>query len=498
MENSNILLLITPIPLLSIIIWIILLVLAMYLARKPFHRCMASFSRIIYNAMRMAAISVQQAGRKIEDRNREVLLAAGLEMAERNVEREFERISNAIQRDLSGYPKLQRNLSENLKELEEDYKKCDQIPHSLPDWAKVIDAIAKIKPSGDRVVVNMLDEIHGTLKKQHKAVAERHRKDVHARHGILGRMLPVWHKLHITIDSLEKGIKGLTQRSKKIDHYMESYEKIQSQVDMPERQLASSSLSQFFISSLVLAVAGVGAIINFNLVALPMSEMVGGASYIGELKTSDVAGMFIVCMEIVVGIFLMDALRITRLFTIIGSMDDRKRKIICWVLFMFLTLLAGVESALAFYRDRLASDMEVLRQSLAGIDTINMPASRIPMIGQMIMGFILPFILTFVAIPFESFLCSSRTLLGILTVWTLRFLTLTLRMAGNISFYIGRLIVNIYDLIIFPGLWIESSVLQKLRNNNESGVSALSDERDQEQIQTSLAEEPVICKKKIK
>ena len=48
-------------------------------------------------------------------------------------------------------------------------------------------------------------------------------------------------------------------------------------------QLApSSSLTQFFIAGLALAIAVGGAVINFNLIALPMSEMVGGGSYIGE------------------------------------------------------------------------------------------------------------------------------------------------------------------------------------------------------------------------
>jgi hypothetical protein len=248
---------------------------------------------------------------------------------------------------------------------------------------------------------------------------------------------------------------------------MDNFEKIRNQDDIAERQLSSSSLTQFFISGLVLAVAVIGAIINFNLVALPMSEMVGGASYIGIFKTSDVAGMFIVCLEIVVGVFLMDALRITRLFSIIGSMEDRKRKMIFWILLGMLTILAMVESSLAFMRDQIAADMEMLRQSLAGVETTGLAASNIPTIGQMVMGFILPFILTFVAIPFESFVSSSRTVIGVLTSWLLRAIAFALRLLGNLGYYMTRMVVNFYDLIIFPALWLENVVFRALSKDKE-------------------------------
>lgn len=461
MENSNILLSLTPSPFFSVVIWIVLILSAAYFARKPFHRSISSFSRILYSACRLAAASVKLAEGRLRSRNRQVLLSSGLELAERKVEREFDRINLAVQRDLEGYPQLKRKMNEDLQSLEEDYEKSLEIPQALPDWVRVIDAISNIRPVGDRVVVNILEEIHKTISEQHKAAADRHRRNVSERHEILNRMLPVWRGLHKTLVGMDRNIVSLKRRSKKIDRCMDEYEKIRTNTEMAERQLSSSSLTQFFISGLVLAVAAVGAMINFNLVALPMSEMVGGASYIGGFKTSDVAGMFIVCLEIVVGIFLMDSLRITRLFSIIGSLEDNQRKIIFWILLTMLTVLAGVESSLAFMRDRIAADLEALRQSLAGVEATAVASSSIPTIGQMIMGFILPFILTFVAIPFESFVSSSRTVLGVVGAWFLQVLAFVLRLLGNIGFYLGRLVVNLYDLIVFPGLWLEGLIARK-------------------------------------
>jgi hypothetical protein len=80
----------------------------------------------------------------------------------------------------------------------------------------------------------------------------------------------------------------------------------------------------------------------------------------------------------------------------------------------------------------------------------------------MILGFILPFILTTVAMPFETFISSSRTVLGMAGAWALRILVFLLRLAGSLGYYLGRLVVNVYDLVIFPALWLEALILKKI------------------------------------
>jgi len=194
------------------------------------------------------------------------------------------------------------------------------------------------------------------------------------------------------------------------------------------------------------------------LIALPMSEMVGGGSYIGQFKTSNVAALVIILVEVAMGLYLMESLRITKLFPVIGSMDDKMRRKMIWVTFSILLILASVESALAFMRDRIAADMQALRQSLAGVEEVQSVNSWIPTVGQMVMGFILPFALTFVAIPLESFVNSSRTVMGMVMVGLLRATAFLLRLVGNISKHLGELLVNLYDILIFPPLWLEKLI----------------------------------------
>ena len=467
---------ITSSPALSILIWIILILLALYFARRPFHRAVMSFSKIIYNAMRFTAASVLLAEKRLVKRNQEVIMAAGQENAERMVEREFDRIGAAVTRDLEGYPNVHRQLSEMITKLDEDFTSSADVPPSLPNWMPIIESIAKIKHTGDSMVANMLAEINRSLTDQHKKAIEDYRNSTASRHSILSKMMPFWRKIEKSLDRIARSITSIKKRSKTVDHYMDEYEKIRAGSDKAARALSTSAMTQFAIAALVLMIAIGGAVINFNLIALPMSEMVGGASYIGPFKTSDVAGLVIILVELTMGLFLMESLRITRLFPIIGAMDDKMRHRMIIITLTLLAILAGVESALAFMRDRIAHDMEALRQTLAGAEQAGLTTSIIPTVGQMVMGFILPFALAFVAIPLEMFVSSSRTVLGALMAWLLRMFAFLLRLLGHMGFYAGRFIVNVYDLAIFPTIWLEGIILGSKGKTTDIPEAQLSED----------------------
>ncbi|NIQ97121.1 MAG: hypothetical protein GWN87_25275, partial [Desulfuromonadales bacterium] len=181
-----------------------------------------------------------------------------------------------------------------------------------------IEAVAQV-PNTDGGVAEILGEINKTLDKHHKLSMDEYRKASQERHALLNKMMPFWRKLGETLEQVGKTITGLFERSELITAKMDEYEQIRAGEDQAERRLSSSSLTQFFISGLVMLIAIGGAIINFNLIALPMSEMVGGGSYIGNFKTSNVAALVIILVEISMGLFLMESLRITHLFPVIGQ-----------------------------------------------------------------------------------------------------------------------------------------------------------------------------------
>ncbi len=462
MSLTKLLIILPGSPVLSMFIWISVMVVLLYLARTPAHRAIYSLSRVIHNGFRLAARSVLLAEKKLVQRNKEVLLTAGMESLERLIEREFQRVDAVVKRDLSGYPTLHRALADQTTRIDEDYRESSESPPPPPGWVNAVEAVANIPSQGDGTVAGILDELHKTAVSQYKSSMEEYRQAVAARHAFLNKMMPYWRRLAQTLEHVGKTITGLHERARVIDNRMAEYEEIRGQTDKAARMLTASSLTQFFISGIVLLIAVGGAVINFNLIALPMSEMVGGGSYIGDFKTANVAALVIILVEVAMGLYLMESLRITRLFPIIGQMDDKMRTRMIWITFSILLILASVEAALAFMRDQIAADMQALRQSLVAAESAAVAVNNwIPTVGQMVMGFVLPFALTFVAIPLESFIHSSRALLGVIGAAILRGLAFLLRLIGNIGRYLGELMVNIYDLFIFPPLWMENLIRDK-------------------------------------
>jgi hypothetical protein len=450
---------------LSIVIWIALILLALFLARKPFHRAIEALSRIFYNAMRLAAQSVILAERRLILRNREVLIAAGLERTERIVERQFDRISAAVARDLDSYPHLHRQLAELATRLDEDYQRNAEVPPELPNWLPIIESIAKIEHRGDSLVANTLTDINRTMAEQHRGAMQGYRNSGSARHAILNQMRPLWRKVQKTLDDISTSIANLNERARILDRHMDDYQQIRARADKAVRELYASSLRQFFVSGLLLLVALGGLLMNLNLIALPLSHMIEPSSTIGPYLTSDVFAWVLMSIELTMGLFLMESLRITSLFPFIGSIDDKMRLRILAVTLTILGVLAGLNAALAFLQDRMSQNAELLRQTLSNMPPAAPGTDWIATIGQMVLGFLLPFALAFTAIPLESFSSAARSVLGGIAAWLLRLLALGLRMAGNLAYYTGRLVVNLFDLTIFPAIWLEEIFLSKKRTS---------------------------------
>ena len=455
MSGKELLMIWSQQPVLSFIIWFIVTILLLYLARTPAHRLIRSATMVIRGMFRIGARSIRHAEKRLAERNREVLLATGQEATEHLLEREFQRVNTVVARDLGAYPNLHRQLSEQITRIDEDYQQAIDVPPEAPGWTKAVEAVARLRNDDSGMVGKILGDIHTTVKKSQQHALNEYRQASAKRHGLLKKMMPTWRRMSKTLAAVNNSIQGLDERSRVIDEQMTRYEQIRNSLPQAERALSSSSLTQFFIAGVVLTIAMIGGVINFYLIALPMSEMVGGNSMLGPFRTSSIAALVIIMLEIAMGLFLMESLRITRMFPIIGSMDDQMRRRMTWITLTLLTILACVESSLAFMRDLLAADREALRQTLSGIQAANPEFRWIPSMGQMIMGFVLPFALTFVAIPLESFIHASRTVMGIVMIGLLRALATTLRFLGNMSYHLGSALINSYDLLIFIPLRLE-------------------------------------------
>jgi hypothetical protein len=446
----------TPWPVFSALILLTLLVTAMYLARGTAHQAIHALFSALSRGFRLASHGVAHGEARLAARNRDVLLAAGREAKERIIEREFVRVGDTVRKDLANYPDMHRRLSEAIIRIEEDQEKAVEVPPEAPGWARAVEAVAKLDAKNEGA--NILSDIHKSMVKAHGEAMDDYRKASAERHSLLRRMMPDWRLIQETLGRVNTSVESVLARSLTIDRHMEEYDAIVRGEDRAVTVLSSSSVVYFFVSALVLAVATAGAAINFSLISRPMAEMVGGTSFIGSFRTADIAALVIIMVEISMGLFLMESLRITRLFPVISALSDKMRVRMIFITFTILLLMASVEAGLAYMREVLLQD-ELATSSLLRGDAVAAainPHLWITTAAQMGMGFILPFALVFVAIPLETFVHSLRTVLGLAAIGVLRVLALLLRVLGNGARHLGTLGQQVYDLVLFVPLWIET------------------------------------------
>ena len=449
---------ITAHPGLSLLIWCIVLLLALYLARHYVHQFIRSICRGIYSAMRLAAAEVKGAEKRLARRNREVLLARGMKRIERTIERELYQMNAAVVKNTRSYAALHQRISETITRIADDHRDSMDVPPALPNWKPIIEAIAKIEHPGEAQVTEMLSEIHRLLQQQHSTAVQDHRSATKVRHGLLDKMLPRWTQAENMLGRVEHSMSALAGRAEKIDATISDYKQKQADADSAARVFSASALTEFATSALFLAVVAAGALINFDLIALPLSEITGGGTTIGPFKTAAVVAAVITLVQLSLGLLLMESLRITRLFPVIGSLEKRLLRRITWFTLTLLVVFAGVESSLALLREHMLLDMAALKQTLAGVELSAVPRSVVPVAAQMVMGFILPFWIALGAIPLASFLSSSRAISGSLAEAFLRLLAFILRLVGQAIISTGRVLTAVYDLVIFPTLWLESII----------------------------------------
>lgn len=481
----------------SVAVWMLLSITLLYFGRTPAHHLLLALGHGLRQGLRLTSRALGQLEQRLTQRNRDVLLAAARNDSERRIEREFARIQTLVSRELAGYPGLQRQISSAIDNVETRCRDAAEQAPLPPAWSDVVQMIAALPSHGDPAVAKILTTIKEAVEETHRETLKAWQHSSASRHKLLAGMQPQWRTLQNRVDEVGATVDALDKRSHQLDQQLQQFEAIRRGEDAAVRSLTSSSLTQFFISGIVLVIALLGGLINFQLIALPMSEMVGGTSYIGALKTSDIAALVIILIEVAMGLFLLESLRITRLFPMISSMDDKMRRRMVVISLTILTVLAGIEASLAYMRDLLALDKEALQQSLAmtsaaaGVAASHAEFRWIPSIGQMVMGFILPFALAFIAIPLESFIQSLRTVLGLLLVAVIRVLAIGSRLLGQVSLHSATLLTHAYDLLIMLPLSVER-LLQRRRDAapvKADAVATAADEQSNDQ-HSSVSERP--------
>ncbi|MFL6650768.1 MAG: hypothetical protein ACJ8J7_05720, partial [Sulfurifustaceae bacterium] len=254
-------------PALSALVLFAILLPFLYAAREPAHRLFRALVRAISQPLRLAGRWLEATAREMRARNETVLLAHGREELNQTIQREFERVTAIVRRDLQGYPALQRRLLDEITRVEEDYRKCGEVPPPPPEWTQAVEAIAKIKQTGDGLVQKILENISKSMDEIYAKVLSEYRRSYEKRHKILEGFQPFWRSLEQTLSRVGKNLTSLDDAAQRIDAQIERYEHILASEDKAVHALTSSATTQFVTAAFVVAVAVGGAFVNFWLIA---------------------------------------------------------------------------------------------------------------------------------------------------------------------------------------------------------------------------------------
>jgi len=473
-------------PILSLgVLWLISTAL-LWAARDPMLALLRSLGEFLSEGCQGLSRWCHGSAQELRKRSRAALLAAGRIEAQNKLGREFQRVDASWSQQLGQYAKVHRRIDDLLVKLEGDYQHCGETPPEVPGWSAAVEAISKIPSPGDPNVQKVLESIRKSSQEAERKALQAYRSDTAKRHKTLAAMLPGWRDVRDLMGRMHEAVGKTLEGSRRIHGYFEDWDKARRDQEGAARALSFSATKLFTVALVVLGVAVGGAFINFQLIALPMSELVPAGARVGGLPVSTISALVIVLMETALGVFLMDMLGITDLFPKLQGIPASRRKLILGIALAGLFFLASVESSLAVLREQIVEADAALKLALAGEEgrlVTRASSSAIPVAGQAVLGFVLPWVLALVAIPLEMLLDSARHVLASLLVGGLQGIG---HLAGAVAHAAGALttaLTQVYDAYVSIPLRIERAVRARASGRErgaDRGVAAAGVERSRE------------------
>ncbi len=451
-----------------LVLWVVSVVF-LWAAREPMLGLLRSLGELIADACASLARGCDSAATELRKRARAALLAAGRLEAQGRLGREIHRIDKTFTERLGQYSGLSRRLDDLLVKLEADYEECAITPPEVPGWSNAVQAIAQIPTPGDANVQKVLESIRESSEDAGDRALKQHRDDSSRRHKLLSGMASCWKDVRDLMTRMRDSVGAAMETTQRIHGYVEEYEKVSKEQDVAARALTFSATKLFVVSTLVLGVALGGAFVNFQLIALPMSELVPAGARIGGMPVAMISALVIVLMETALGIFAMDMLGVTDLFPKLHGIPVSRRRMLLGLSLAGLFFLAGVESSLAVLRESIAEADAALKMSLGGDEArvVETASSTIPVIGQAVLGFVLPWILAMVAIPLEMLLDSGRHVVTTVLVLTLQGVGVIGRAGGHAATKLAAMLVAVYEIYVSIPMKIERAVREHAHGYEE-------------------------------
>lgn len=443
----------------SILIWMVIGVLVLYLSRPWLRRALRQACRLLEWQFRSAAHGLRFGARNLGRRHQEYLRGVALRRLQLRVERDCRGIHNRLNKDLGGYAMLQRRIAEQIERLEEDYRMArDQAP-TEPGWMRTAQAMTDAPPGVDSRVGTMLQEIHDTLARASRETLDEYRHGNRERLKILRGLLPEWRALEDRLSDLEKGIVSVKDQARHLDVALYQYQRLKDRA-VPPRVMTLASMGQLVLAVALLGVVFLTGVMGFQLLFSPMAAILGGAPEAGGgIGLSGMGTALLLIVSVLSGGMILESRGITSLLPVVASWDAAARRRLMWGGLLLLGALIVLSGLLAVSRDLYIAHEDALNRLLEGEPELMLPPLEwVSMLTRGFLGGLMPLLLALTFLPLQMFMQAMGVLGGSLAVLVLQVLAFLSFHLARMMRLLSRFLPLLYDLILFLPLRLEHRV----------------------------------------
>ena len=452
-------------PLLS---WTVLAVGAMvllYLARPWARALFAALFGGLARTFRLTGQALGALSRAAWQRHRELVSEYRLKEIEHKLARQLDRLDTVMRRDLARYPELHRAITDLTGRIRDDYAASGLIeePEASPKWAT--EATALSAGSEKLAVMPRIAAVPRVTPDDRPRPPRFSQRGERRRLRILGRGMrrlgPLEARL-AGLDGLEERVRETVARAAEL---VADYRALLLSEARAVATAGDSAAVRFVVAVLFLVIAAGGSVLNFQLIARPMAELVGSGYEIAGYPIAQVAALTMILIEAAVGIVLMEGLGITQLLPVFGRLERGQRRLLAVGAAILLIGLASVEAGLAYLREILIGLEQQAVATTMGISAAQAEKATgfLPIAVQAALGFAIPFVLALVAIPLEVAVETGRAVVQGLWATLLGILGFLFRVLGQALHFVEHVLAAAYDLIVFLPLSLERLALAVAR-----------------------------------
>lgn len=451
--DSPLILLWSESVLVSLTVWTLVSILVLYLARTPAQALLDRSCQALAEVLRLGAALLLTYARRAAARNRDVLRAMAEDALARRIDRQFRRLAQRIDHDLGGYPALHRALQEQVRRVDSDYRHTDGVPPTPPAWLAAVEAVVSLEVHDNPAVTRILRDMQATLEAACHDGLQEYRVANQRRLRVLQRLQPYLQRIENTLDQLQQRLAQLSTQTRALDRDLRTYQQALQAHREPLRKLDFELHLRAFAGWLLLAAAGLAALLDHHLIAAPLNGLL-------ELPGSAWPAAALMLIELGLGVWIAEAAGWCRLLGVLDQAGDRLRRRLAVVGLVLLTALSLLQAGLAWQASTLTAEVGWAAPVTAAL-----------------LAVLLPFVLALAALPLESVATSTPLLLGGLLIGMARITAAALRLAAAAVTALPTPLKHLYDLWIFLPLWGEQ-MARSSRPNNRTELSASRFDRE--------------------